>query len=90
MICVGRSLSSVAAWRAVARVSRMPRSPVQAFAQPELTTIAAIASPSKSRCEPLTSSGAALMSLVVMTWAQTCGPPSAMSARSLLRFLIPA
>src|SRR5450631_2965859 len=47
-------------------------------------------SPSKSRCEPLTSSGAALISLVVMTCAQTCGPPRAMSARSLFRFLMPA
>src|ERR1035441_7767314 len=89
-IWVGRTLSSVAACRAVARVSRIPRSPVQALAQPELTTTAVMPSPSKSRCEPLTSSGAALISLVVMTCAQTCGPPKAMSARSLFRFLMPA
>jgi hypothetical protein len=79
---VGRRPSSVAAWRAVVCASRSPRSPVQAFAQPELQTIASIASPSVARLALVASSGAALISLVVMTSAQTCGPGSAISARS--------
>ena len=43
----GAMPSSVAAWRAVARASRSPRSPVQALAQPELQTTARIVADSR-------------------------------------------
>ena len=43
-----------------------------------------------ARCSALTSSGAALISLVVTTDAQRCGSSNAISARSRLRGLMPA
>ena len=80
--------SSVAACRAVARASRSPRSPVQAFAQPELQTTARIVGDSR-KCAALTSKGAALISLVVTTEAQLCGASKTTKAKSRLRGLIP-
>src|SRR5579875_11008 len=87
--CVGRTPSRSAARAAVSRASCRPRSPVQAFAQPEFATIARMASPSFSRCSLLMRSGAALTSFVVITDAHTRSPPKSISARSRLRGLIP-
>src|SRR5579863_6713946 len=87
--CEVRMPSNAAARDAVSRASWSPRSPVQAFAQPEFATIARIASPSVARCSFETISGAALTSLVVMTDAQTRSPPKSISARSALRRLMP-
>src|SRR6202171_3507627 len=82
--------SSAAACRAVTRASRSPRSPVQALAQPELQTRARILVPLVPRCSSLTRSGAALISLVVTTETPFWSSANAISARSRLRFLIPA
>src|SRR5579872_1169724 len=87
--CEVRMPSNAAARDAVSRASWSPRSPVQAFAQPEFATIARIASPSVARCSLETINGAALTSLVVMTDAQTRSPPKSISARSALRRLMP-
>src|SRR6202166_2130181 len=82
--------SSAAACRAVARASRSPRSPVHALAQPELQTSARILVPLVPRCSSLTRSGAALISLVVTTETPFWSSANAISARSGLRFFIPA
>jgi hypothetical protein len=89
-ICVCSTCKSAAAWRAVWRASRSPRSPVHAFAQPALQTTARIFVPLIAMCCSLTSSGAALISFVVITEAQPSGSSKVISARSGLRFLMPA
>src|ERR1700693_292975 len=89
-ICVASRPSNAAVCSAVARLSRSPRSPVHALAQPELQTSARILVPLASRCSSLTRIGAALISLVVITETAFCSSSKTISARSGLRFLIPA
>jgi hypothetical protein len=59
-------------------------------AQPALQTTARIVVPLVAMCCSDTISGAALISFVVTTDAQPCGSSKTMSARSGLRFLMPA
>jgi hypothetical protein len=77
-----------AASTAISRASESPASPVPAFAQPALITIAR-ARPS-ARCSREISTGAAFARLAVKMPAEAQGPSAATSARSSRPNLIPA
>jgi len=68
--------------RAISRASRRPFSPVQAFAQPLLTTTARATPPERDRCSRETRTGAACARLMVKTAAAVAGVSDTRSARS--------
>ena len=76
---------------AISRATRSPSSPVQALAQPLLTTIARAVPPERARCSRETTTGAAIARLVVKTAAACAGASETSSARSRLPLaLMPA
>ena len=86
------SLSSAptadAAALTIVQASRMPRSPVQAFALPLLTTIARM-EVERASCSFTTTIGAAFTTLVVTTAAAVAGGSDTSRQRSSFSFLTP-
>src|SRR5262252_205997 len=89
--CSGGQPTSRAASVAVFRATASPSSPVQALAQPLLTTMARATPPERDRCSRETTTGAAIALFVVKTAAACAGASETSSARSALPFdLMPA
>ena len=78
-----------AAVTAMSRASVSPRAPVQALAQPLLTTTAAVVPSDRRRCSRVTVTGAATARLVVKMPADRAGGVDASSARSSPDGLMP-
>ena len=80
--CSSGQPTSRAVSLAMSRAACSPSSPVQALAQPLLTTMARAAPPERTRCSRETTTGAAGARLVVKTAAACAGASETSSARS--------